>query len=99
MILVSLLVCATGLSLSVWAALRTPDWDLPRAFPDAPERWEGITGGRAPLRSGIGTLLFWALAAAGAGSISALVLCLLPPAAAVPSGIVAGLLMAVGVAR
>jgi hypothetical protein len=99
MISALLLVAVTALVVAVGACIRTPDWDYPRAFPDAPEQWLGITGVPAPLRCGLGTLLFWSLATAAGSAVSALGLLLVPPLAAVPAGLLVGFLVAVAVAR
>jgi hypothetical protein len=99
MISTSLLVTATGLFLSLVVAIRTPDWDLPRAFPDAPDQWCGITGKAAPLREGLGTLLFWSLVAAAGGAASALGLLLLPDSLAIALGLLVGMVVAVAIAR
>jgi hypothetical protein len=99
MIAALLLAAVAALVVAVAACLRTPDWDYPRAFPDAPEQWRGITGVPAPLRCGLGTVLFWSLATAAAAAFVALGLLLFPPQAAFLMGLLGGFLVAVAVAR
>ena len=96
-----LLLAALAGAVAVTAWLRTPDWDLPRIYPRAPERWGGITGRPAPLGNALDTVLFWATAGFGLGVAGALIGVVLPdrPELALASGAAVGLVLAVWLAR
>ncbi len=72
--------------MSVFAAIlagalfaHTPDPDRPRAYPNAPDLWRGVTGEPAfsPVNA-YRSALFWAIAASGYGAVAAVMVAVLP---------------------
>src|SRR5262252_6658538 len=96
-----LLLAALAAAVAAAAWVRTPDDDRPRIYPREPERWGGITGKPASLRHGVGTVLFWAVAAFGLGVGGALGSLLVPtqPGLALALGALAGAALALWTAR
>jgi hypothetical protein len=108
-----LVIGIVGLVSTTASFVRTPDPDRPRAYPNEPDRWAGLTATPAPagrrprhtifytLRHAAGSLLFYATGAAAFGAVGAIYRASMPglPAASLLAASLAGAVASVVTAR